>query len=70
MQRCICQDLRVVTLPGQPWFQPINILGEHIVDHIRADRFLANLVGFFEGTRQIVFELQDARISLSWESAS
>jgi hypothetical protein len=41
---------------GQRWFQPVNILGEHIVDHICTNRFLANLVGFFEGARQIVFE--------------
>src|ERR1700719_1375433 len=57
----ISQDLRVVPLPGQPWFQSINILGEHIFDHIRAHRFLADLVSFLEGTRQIVFELQRRR---------
>jgi hypothetical protein len=53
----ISQDLRVVPLPSQPWFQSINILGEHIFDHIRAHRFLADLVSFLEGTHQIVFEL-------------
>jgi hypothetical protein len=42
----ISQDLRIVPLPGQPWFQSINILGEHIFDHIRAHRFLADLVSF------------------------
>jgi len=29
-----------------------------IFDHIRADRFLADIVRFLEGARQIVFELQ------------
>jgi len=57
----ISQDLRVMPLPGQLWFQSINILGEHIFDHIRAHRFLADLVSFLEGTRQIVFELQRCR---------
>jgi hypothetical protein len=40
----LCQDLRIVTLPGQPWFQAVNIPGEHIFDHIRGHRFLADLV--------------------------
>jgi hypothetical protein len=26
----LCQNLHVVTLPGQPWFQSVTILGEHI----------------------------------------
>jgi hypothetical protein len=32
----LCQDLRVVTLPRQPWFQRVDILGEHIFDHMPA----------------------------------
>jgi hypothetical protein len=24
----LCQDFHVVTLPGQPWFQPVNLLGK------------------------------------------
>ena len=54
----LCQDFDVVALPGQPWFQPISIFGKDIVDHIRSHRFLADLVSFFKGTRQIKFELQ------------
>jgi hypothetical protein len=47
----LCQNLHIVTLPSQPLFQPVNVLGEHIFDHIRADRFLADLVRFLEGAR-------------------
>ena len=57
----LCQDLHVVTLPGQPWLQPVNILGEHICDHIRADRFLPDLVRFLEGARQISIRIAAAR---------
>ena len=55
------QDFGIVTLPRQPGLQPVNILGEYIVDHISSHRFLTNLVCFFKRTRQIKFELQWGR---------
>jgi hypothetical protein len=56
----LCQDLCVVPLTGQAWFQSVNILGEYTFDHIHAHRFLADLVSFFECTRQMTDALRAA----------
>jgi hypothetical protein len=44
------QDLCIVALPRQPGLQPVNVLGEYIVDDIGFHGFLTDLVCFFKRT--------------------